>query len=674
MELLKNEKNIIKQWGLVSYYAENRTLQMVASEVPIIYNNNANVRPGFEITGDTVFIPNLFVKISGRDDELSFFYNKEELVKRQDCFVYDSFESFCPDWAANSDIGSYIDDNMNVDKDRLVKSNLFPYSFLRIEYQNLLMSKINECLKIKNSIFTPGFGFSDDASVLSCLLSIDKNLIEAYNRFDFQYQPPAVIIYSGQKGKMHLYHGIQLILLNKLGFDIIIISPEGYSDIENIVNTDYYCIYYGDPGKIANRKKKTNYYAMAGVAVLICTAILVRPLFVKSGNLSDIEDRPVVDNKIDATGQTPITNGTGQTSANGTVLPKQPEIISEIQPKDVIDNKIDVTSQIPINGIEQAPTNQTVLPKQSPIIAEVQPKDAISLPQVPAKTETTITFSESDLESVIRKFTRKMDGPILQTDLDGLDDMYLVGIYVGMKDWEYIIGYSPDGYIDNERKLHTEEGYFHDLSGLKYLRNLKKLSVNWQMQLDISTLKDLTTLNSLTIIHDHIKSVESLSGYTELTELNVAFNDIADLSPLSKNTRLRFLDAKYNNIKDISTISAFKSLDCIILNSNPIIEASALKNFSYLRTLSLIDTQISDFRFLNEINNLESLMLAETEFSDLSVLKNMRKLRFLDISNTKVTDISILKELPSLQQVIMNGVKLKDTSILKELQGVEIIW
>lgn len=619
LELLKNEKNIIKPWGLVSYQAKNRTLQTAASEVAIILNNHANMRPGFEADQNHVYVPNLFVKICGRDEDLNTLYDIDAMSKRDNCFIYSSFQKFCPMQNQNLSTEALLDERGNIDRDQLLQSDLFPYSFLRKEYRDLYIDKINECLDEKDSLFTSRFDFVNKAFMLSSMLSIDTTLIEAFNRFDFQFQPPAVIIQPERKEKVNPYQGTQLLLLNKLGFDIVILSPDGYADIENIINPEYYSIFYGNNESLPRRKRKFLYYRIAGAALLIGTAILVKSLFLPAAQPNRPETVP---------------------SGDDTAIQTEVETNEEVP----VPLRID-----PVNIVETPETGNAVVPGEA------------------------LTFQDRVLEEMIQMLRSKKEMPLFQADADFFTTLFITGPYAGEREMRFTTAYGEFGYYDREGEMHSEEGMIQTLADLKHFSRLDDLSVEWQNQLDTSALKDLTSLRLLSLCHDHLENIESLSELTDLTRLNLSYNRISDISPLKGMKRLDGLDLQYNNIEDISVLSNFKDLKVLVLASNPIRDASVIKQLDILEMLVLSDTPIRDFSFLKEMNNLESLCLDRTGFSDLNLIRHLKRLEFLVINDTKITDISILKEFPNLKSVHLKGLQLQDDSVLQELEGVEII-
>ena len=301
MEMLKSEKNIIRPWSLADYKVTNRTLQTTAGEISLLFSNHMQVRPGFEIVDETVFIPNLFVKISGFDPILQEFYDAECLAKRDLCFFYPSLQSFNMVEDGPADIKDMLDENGAIDRNKLLNSGFFTYSFLRVEYQESLISKMNDIIKNRHTYFTGTAKTEEPALILSHLLQIDKGIMTAYNSFDFPFLPPAIIIHSNDCNALSPKQAHILMLLNLLGFDIVLVSMKSFSDIENVIKPEHYDLFYGDSIKTSapqKQVKKTRVIIFSVIAALVLSGSYMAYTAVFSGKPShDMQQEKVTDNE-----------------------------------------------------------------------------------------------------------------------------------------------------------------------------------------------------------------------------------------------------------------------------------------------------------------------------------------------------------------------------------------
>jgi Leucine-rich repeat (LRR) protein len=647
LAMLKSEKNIQKPWSLVSHSLENRTLQTTASEAAIIFNHEASLRPGYEQKDETVYVPNLFIKLSGTDEAFSVFQNRQELQKRDNLFVFDSFKSFSENDINERSYESFLKGEL-LQKEEFLSSDAFNYSFLRREYQELYVDKVNEILSSKRDFFI-GRGLNlTDNQILSNLCQINESFFHAFNQFDFQFHPPAVIITNKGKEKPNVNQALTLILLNLLGFDVVIHSPDGHADIENILNPDVYCLFYGDGLKYPRPVKwmyKLRYVAAGAIIVVgLATSGFLKPLL-----FTNNDPPPIIQSAIPTT----IT----YQEPDPTPAPN----ISELP---VIDN----------------------LPVEDPTLDNIDPPDSAQ------NNNGALEFNDKALEDGLRKVLKKETGDIYANEISILSSIRFIGPYAGGPDWVFLNGYSPDAYYDIHNIAHYDEGEIKDLSVFGRVPYVGHLEVSWQKGINLESLKG-SKLTGLVLIHDNITDISALASIYNLRYLDLASNNISDITPLS-DLPLNTLEVRYNHITNIEPLAKMEELQNLTLESNPIKDITPLYKLTNLNRLTILGVQISDFGFLKNMTqlrnlnlentgftdvsiledhtNLEILFLSNNNISDISSLKNLKMLQHLDISMTRIRDISVLKELPNLRTINMFGVTLEDESILRELKNVEV--
>lgn len=141
------------------------------------------------------------------------------------------------------------------------------------------------------------------------------------------------------------------------------------------------------------------------------------------------------------------------------------------------------------------------------------------------KADEEITFSDENLEKMIREEIGKSAGPIYKSDLEEIFalDVYGKGI--------------------------------ENLKGLEYCKNLRKLNLGLNFFIsDISPLESLTNLTHLELSCNQISDISPLSNLTKLRELKLEDDRISDISPLKSLTNLTYLDLSHNQISDISPL------------------------------------------------------------------------------------------------------------------------
>ncbi|MBZ9688262.1 leucine-rich repeat domain-containing protein [Clostridium estertheticum] len=121
-----------------------------------------------------------------------------------------------------------------------------------------------------------------------------------------------------------------------------------------------------------------------------------------------------------------------------------------------------------------------------------------------------ITFSDKNLELLIRSCINKPTGDILKSDLDNIRFMDTLNF----------------------------SGKIADLSGIENLTNLTTLDLSNNLITNIEPLKGLTNLTCLHLSNNQISNIESLKGLTKLVDLKLDNNPISSIESLNVLTNL----------------------------------------------------------------------------------------------------------------------------------------
>lgn len=160
-----------------------------------------------------------------------------------------------------------------------------------------------------------------------------------------------------------------------------------------------------------------------------------------------------------------------------------------------------------------------------------------------ADNSQILTFTDENLEQIIRNKVDKPTGVLYKSDVENITELTI---------W--------DSSISNI-----------DLSGIENLVNLESLKILNIRTSDINILKGLTKLKYLSLANCGINDISPLKELTNLESLSLDFNgSIKDISPLETLTNLKYLHLMYNQISDISPLSGLTNLEMLELNGNPI--------------------------------------------------------------------------------------------------------
>ena len=235
-------------------------------------------------------------------------------------------------------------------------------------------------------------------------------------------------------------------------------------------------------------------------------------------------------------------------------------------------------------------SNSAVENTISPLPASTTPVATETQTNVPSVTMTpysyvkTVVFTDTVLESGIRKALGKPTGDVTLTEADSLKELDLA---MDGNDWSV--------------------PRIKDISSLQYFTNLEVLNLAWALDksdgpVDISPLAGLTKLMALYINSNGIEDISVLADMTDMRDLKVWGNSIEDISALSGMILMEDLWLQGNRIRDIGALSGMKdSLYRLYLDENQITDVSPLREFKNLVSLKLAGNPIEDYSSLSTI-------------------------------------------------------------------------
>ncbi|CDI50412.1 YceG family protein [Clostridium tetani] len=238
------ESGLYKPWQFESYNVESVTLKTTYDELKILWNEEARMRTGFKIENGTIYIPNIFAKISGVTEDINIYWKDLSYFKLIGANLFISNLPFTEINYSKHDLYrlSYLINNDGyLHEDSLIKSEFYKFSYLKTSLQKTIIKKINDMFELP--LFKKEVNKEFKLKILMTILNIDKNLIELLQSFDYPFKIPKLIIYSKDENSFSDEDSIIITFLNLIGFDILIITPTGYNNIENQIPRKYYDIH-----------------------------------------------------------------------------------------------------------------------------------------------------------------------------------------------------------------------------------------------------------------------------------------------------------------------------------------------------------------------------------------------------------------------------------------------
>ncbi len=227
--------------------------------------------------------------------------------------------------------------------------------------------------------------------------------------------------------------------------------------------------------------------------------------------------------------------------------------------------------------------------------------------------DAIITFSDRNLEKVIRNLIKKPKGDILKSDVKDIDNLFLYNSKITC------------------------------INGLEAFTNLTELNMDENSISDISPLKNLKNLDKLWLNDNKVKEISPLKQLDRLTELYLEKNEISDITALRNLRKLSKLSLNHNPIKDISSLYNLTELEELELNNCSIRDINVISNLDKIGILDLSDNDINDIGVLGKIKDKDKLLclyLWKNNISDISVLCDFNHLYELSLDKNPIKEYS----------------------------------
>lgn len=239
--LYDENDGLYRPWQFEEYKPSPITLKTTYDELKLLWKEEARMRPGFKVEAGTVYIPNLFAKISGTFNDLNQYWNDfKDFKTAEDLLFISDIPYILDNNYSRYDLYSleYCFKNGMVDKENLLSNRLYKFSYLKTPLQNGIIDKINQLLKL--SIFKNKMETEFKLKILMTILSLNENILNLIQKFDYPFKIPKILIYDNDKDIFSDSDSIVVAFLNLMGFDIAIFTPTGYNNIEQKIQDTYY--------------------------------------------------------------------------------------------------------------------------------------------------------------------------------------------------------------------------------------------------------------------------------------------------------------------------------------------------------------------------------------------------------------------------------------------------
>lgn len=226
---------LFKPWQFRDYIPQSITLQSTYDEVNLITREKAFIRPSFAVENQTIYIPTIFAKILGISKERKKYWQKfQELAQKELVFVSHTFP-FSNEVKGNQQYHfQHASSNGKLAPEKMLPTNWWKYKHLPEGLQLGVATAISRYVEKGQLKLKQGESLEELKQYLFAqAMDIPDEILQLLQKFDYSQDVPKIVLFNnGKSGDITRADCARLLLLNEIGFDIILFNPTGQNDIE----------------------------------------------------------------------------------------------------------------------------------------------------------------------------------------------------------------------------------------------------------------------------------------------------------------------------------------------------------------------------------------------------------------------------------------------------------
>lgn len=227
---------LLKPFQLRDHLPKSITLQTTYDEIHIIGKEKAFVRPNFTIEKNSVDIPVIFAKVLGISADRNRYWKNFYQLKENNSLVtiYQEFP-LKPEVKGNQQFHyQFASTADGLDPEKIIQSNWWQHKKISNGMQLALAHAIKRY--VEKAHFLPQKNETPEEVkryLFSQAMNVPTDIMKLLQQYDYAQEVPKILIYTnGMQGTLTRSDAALLLLLNEIGFDIVIYNPTGQNDLE----------------------------------------------------------------------------------------------------------------------------------------------------------------------------------------------------------------------------------------------------------------------------------------------------------------------------------------------------------------------------------------------------------------------------------------------------------
>lgn len=228
-----SDTGLFKPWQYEGGVTVPVGLKTTYDELKLLWREPANIRPEFKVENNRVYTPNLFVKLNGVFDNLDDYWTDYKFfTQTENTFVIKSipFTNVVYSKQELYSAAFLLNGNGIVDREKIFKSPMYKFGYLKNSLQEFIVYKINEL--ILANPFKGAFDEKLKLKIIMTILTLDGEALKLLEKFDFTSKVPKIVVYSNSREALSQEDSIFLAFFNIVGADILVLTPTNYNNLE----------------------------------------------------------------------------------------------------------------------------------------------------------------------------------------------------------------------------------------------------------------------------------------------------------------------------------------------------------------------------------------------------------------------------------------------------------
>lgn len=204
------------------------------------WNQPAKVRDGFHVKDKTVYNPVFFMEIEGETISKDSYYETwSQLTNNPLTYITSGNPLSTP--LANPDDRYQLSFVQNFDKsfdiEKLKTLSFYTYEPYNDDTEDYILNTINDVLS-DMSLFKQPLTDNERYQLVIDVLTLNKDILRLIDSYDFTSNIPKLVYELKNETQLTKQTCLLLAYFHKLGFDVVILSPAGLSNVDSVITPE----------------------------------------------------------------------------------------------------------------------------------------------------------------------------------------------------------------------------------------------------------------------------------------------------------------------------------------------------------------------------------------------------------------------------------------------------